>query len=360
MRCRMKFTIAQVAALVASVSSSAIDLNKRATPLDVSLTANGNTMVKASITNTGSESYNLLYKGSLLDEAPVDKLLVNTASSAADFTGIMLRVSTENLAEDAFKPIMAGQTIELDIDIAELYDLPESGSYSVSAMGSLPVAALNSTELTGEALSFSSNTLAMDVDAEEAKKVVKAVEKMAAKRTAIQSDCSGSQLRAVQTALSNCQSLASQAAQAATSGSASRFQTFFKTTSSSTRSTVAARLRAVANDCGSTSGGSTRTFCSDIYGGCSGNVLAYTLPSYNYIAYCPLFFNYLPALSRQCYAQDQATTVLHEETHAPGVYRPGTVDNGYGYSAATSLSASAALANADSYALFANAVYLGC
>lgn len=75
----MKFTIAQVAALVASVSSSAIDLNKRATPLDVSLTPNGNTMVKASITNTGSESYNLLYKGSLLDEAPVDKLLVNTA-----------------------------------------------------------------------------------------------------------------------------------------------------------------------------------------------------------------------------------------------------------------------------------------
>ncbi|KAI6898138.1 hypothetical protein KC318_g7755, partial [Hortaea werneckii] len=113
-------------------------------------------------------------------------------------------------------------------------------------------------------------------------------------------------------------------------------------------------------DCGSTTGGSTRTFCSDIYGGCSSNVLAYTLPAYNYIAYCPLFFNYLPALTGQCHAQDQATTVLHEETHAPGVYRPGTQDNGYGYSAATSLSASAALNNADSYALYANAIYVGC
>lgn len=128
----------------------------------------------------------------------------------------------------------------------------------------------------------------------------------------------------------------------------------FQTTSSSTRSTVAARLRAVASDCASTTGGKTRTYCTDIYGGCESNVLAYTLPSNNYIAYCPLFFNQLPALSGQCHAQDQATTVLHEETHAPAVYSPGTQDNGYGYSAATSLTAARALANADSYALYAN------
>lgn len=53
-------------------------------------------------------------------------------------------------------------------------------------------------------------------------------------------------------------------------------------------------------------------------------------------------------------AQDQATTVLHEFTHAPGVYAPGTDDHGYGYAASTALSASAALNNADSYALYAN------
>ena len=117
---------------------------------------------------------------------------------------------------------------------------------------------------------------------------------------------------------------------------------------------VAARLRAVASDCASTTGGKTRTYCTDIYGGCESNVLAYTLPSNNYIAYCPLFFNQLPALSGQCHAQDQATTVLHEETHAPAVYSPGTQDNGYGYSAASSLTAARALANADSYALYAN------
>jgi hypothetical protein len=83
-------------------------------------------------------------------------------------------------------------------------------------------------------------------------------------------------------------------------------------------------------------------------------VLAYTLPSQNVIAYCNIFFTALPALSGTCHAQDQATTILHEETHAPAVYSPGTQDNGYGYTAATSLSSSQAVANADSYALYAN------
>lgn len=46
--------------------------------------------------------------------------------------------------------------------------------------------------------------------------------------------------------------------------------------------------------------------------------------------------------------------MLHEETHAPGVYSPGTDDLGYGYAAATRLSSSQALNNADSYALYAN------
>ena len=43
--------------------------------------------------------------------------------------------------------------------------------------------------------------------------------------------------------------------------------------------------------------------------------------------------------------------------HAPGVFSPGTEDLGYGYQAATALSASQALDNADSYALFSNGTY---
>ena len=55
--------------------------------------------------------------------------------------------------------------------------------------------------------------------------------------------------------------------------------------------------------------------------------------------------------------QPDAVALLHEETHAPAVYSPGTQDNGYGYSAASSLTAARALANADSYALYANGMF---
>jgi len=262
-------------------------------------------------------------------------------------------MATSSLTEDSFKTIAGGETMEVEIEIAELYDLSKSGKYTVLTQGAIEYADADSTALSGAVLAYSSNSLDIDVDSAKTAKIETAVQSLT-KRTAVQSDCSGTRLSAIRTALSNCNRLASAAATAATSGSASTFQTYFKTTSSSTRSTVAARLRAVASDCGSTSGGKTRTFCTDIYGACESGVLAYTLPSNNYIAYCPLFFNQLPALSGQCHAQDQATTVLHEETHAPAVYSPGTVDNGYGYSAATSLTAARALANADSYALYAN------
>lgn len=72
------------------------------------------------------------------------------------------------------------------------------------------------------------------------------------------------------------------------------------------------------------------------------------------IVNCPLYYSALPALSRTCHAQDQATTTLHEMTHAPGVYSPYAIDNGYGYTAATALTSARAVLNADSYALYAN------
>lgn len=45
---------------------------------------------------------------------------------------------------------------------------------------------------------------------------------------------------------------------------------------------------------------------------------------------------------------------------APGVYSPGTDDLGYGYANAQRLTSAQAVLNADTYALYANAIYLGC
>ena len=180
------------------------------------------------------------------------------------------------------------------------------------------------------------------------------------KRSEIGSDCSADQQQTLTTALANCAKLASAAADTAANAHGTIFAEYFKVDDRTTRNTVAARLRAVAQDCGNTGRGATTTHCTDQYGGCSSQVLAYTVPNRNYISYCGIFFSQLTPLADTCHQQDQATTILHEETHADGVYSPGTEDNGYGYSAATALSSSQAVMNADSYALYANAINLDC
>jgi deuterolysin len=266
------------------------------------------------------------------------------------FEGIKIRLLTSGLSTDDFTPLAAGETKTVTVETASLHTLSDGGDFDVFAQGLLPYAEEGSTELVGN-FAYDSNKLTMAVDGALAATVAKAIQK----RTTIGSSCTGSKLSAVRTALSNCNRLATAASSAAKSGS--KLQEYFKSTSSSTSNTVSARLTAVARDCGSTSSTTTSTNCNDPYQGCSSNVLAYTVPSQNFITYCGIFFSELPALASTCHGQDQATTVLHEETHAPAVYSPGTDDLGYGYSAATRLSASQALLNADSYALYANGEY---
>lgn len=252
-------------------------------------------------------------------------------------------------------PLAAGAIFETTINAAAVHEL-SSGTYSFTAEGSLPYASVNSTTLSGKAVYFKSNTLSMNVDGAAAKLVKKAILPLEG-RAKLQSGCSTAQKAATTKALSNCAALAKTASTAASSGSSTKFSEYFKTTSSSTRSVVAARLSAVASECSSASSGATTYYCTDVYGYCESNVLAYTLPSLNVVVNCPLYYSALPALTTSCHAQDQATTTLHEMTHAPGVYSPGTADNGYGYAAATALTSAKAVLNADSYALYANGMY---
>ncbi|KAF7197411.1 Neutral protease 2-like [Pseudocercospora fuligena] len=358
----MKLAILSVVALVASVSAGAIDLQKRDTPLQVQLSQvdGDNSKVKVEVTNTGSQGYNLFYKGSFLDgDSPVDKFVVQGTAQRAKFNGVLLRMSTKNLTASEFVPIESGQTIETEIDVAELYDVESTDSYAVRAVGSMPYAELGTTELTGKSVAFSSNTITMDIDGDVAMKVPYAVDRAHEKRTTLSTKgCSSERAQTIQNVLENCSKLASNAASAAESGYA--LQEYFKTTSSSAANTIAERFRAVAQDCGSQTDGATETSCGDSYGYCQQGVLAYTLPRYNYVAYCDLFYQVLDPVSQQCHDQDQATTVLHEETHAPAVYSPGTEDYAYGYEAAQDLTSQQAINNADSYALYANALYAGC
>ncbi|KAH8682613.1 neutral protease [Xylariales sp. PMI_506] len=339
-----------VTALLASVANAAA-IARQADPLSVELEMVGNTMVKATITNIGNEDLKIFKTGTFLDSAPVEKVQVTQSSVSVPFTGIRLRVSTANLDEDAFQTIEAGHSIEAEFDIAELHDLSVGGDFDLISNGVVSYAEHNTTTIAG-AVSFASNALTATVDGAQARAVYDA---FVEKRTVVQSDCTGTKRTAQLAALSNCAALA-KAAAASVQTNTQRVVEYFKTASAA--STLVTVFGRVASECGSSTSGVSKQYCTDIYSSCSSGVLAYTLPSGSFMVSCPLYFNALPGLTKTCHAQDQATTTLHETTHLSQI--KGTQDLGYGYAAAVRLSAAQALNNADSYALFANAVYAGC
>jgi deuterolysin len=365
----MRLTASTFVILAIALGSLALHANRPT--LDVTLSQVHNTQIKAVVKNTGTAEVTFVHLNFFKDGAPVKKVSVYrngklsashkkrfpnpgfTTATEVQFNGIKQRFRTEGLTIEALTTLAPGASYEDEFDISSTTDLTEGGIVTLRSEGIVPVATDN--KIVGY-IHYSSNEIEVEIDAAKAA-TVPAAFKPLDRRTKVTS-CSGSRATALAKALRNAASLASAAASAAATGPSSRFAEYFKTTSSSTRSVVAARFRAVANEARSQSSGSTTYYCTDPYGYCNSNVLAYTLPSSNVVANCDIYYSYLPALSKSCHAQDQATTTLHEFTHAPGVYSPGTDDLGYGYGAAMALSAKEALKNADTYALFANGMLL--
>ncbi|KAI1355529.1 neutral protease [Xylaria sp. FL0043] len=339
------------ATLLASVASAAsIENAKRASPLDVKIEMVGNSGIKASITNTGATDLKVLKTGTLLDKAATEKVNIYQGKNKVDFSGVRLRIASNDLPETGFQTIKAGKTISTTFDAAELHDLSAGGAYDIVSKGALQYAAAGSNKITGS-VPYSSNVVSAKVDGAKASAAFK---EFHAKRQTVQSDCSGDQLTATVNAINGAASLAQAAAQVASSND-DKLNEYFHDTS--VRDQVVDVFNKVAQETSSTTSGAAY-YCTDVYNSCSDGVLAYTLPSQDYIVNCPLFFSYLPAASTQCHAQDQQSTALHETTHLSEI--AGTADNGYGYAAATALSTQDALNNADTYALFAQSVYASC
>ncbi|KAI0441042.1 neutral protease [Xylaria telfairii] len=350
----MKFAAA-VSALATMASAASISIVKPISPLDVKIEMVGNTGVKASITNKGTEDLKVFKTGSFLDKRPTEKVKVTQGKSKVPFTGVRLRVRQTGLKESAFQIIPAGKTVETKFDVAQLHDLSSGGTFDLVSEGALQYAKADSNKITGF-VSYSSNLISASVDGLAASKVFKSFHANV-KRQDVQSDCSSSQASATVDGINACADLAKQAASVAESDDDKLIE-YFKNADAETRSYVVDVLNNVAAECGSTSSGAPY-YCSDVYGACEDGVIAYTLPSEGYMVNCPIFFDELPPASSQCHAQDQQTTVLHETTHLTSV--AGTDDyGGYGYDFIQNLSAEQNLNHADTYTLFAQSVYAGC
>lgn len=152
-----------------------------------------------------------------------------------------------------------------------MHSLASGGVYNVLSEGTFAVA--SGSDLSGEKVAFKSNTLSLDINGAEAARVVPALKELD-QRTVLRS-CSGSRDTALRSALVQTVKLSNNAASAALTNNA-KMQEYFKSTSTATKNTVNARFKAVAGQAGSTTSGSTTYYCTDPYGYCDPNVLAYS------------------------------------------------------------------------------------
>ncbi|KAI0160846.1 Deuterolysin metalloprotease family-domain-containing protein [Hypoxylon sp. FL1284] len=336
--------------------------------LEVTLTPSGTqgaAELIATIKNVGSIDLNLLTVGTLLDTAlPVQKVSVrDEAGNEVPFRGIYASIQHDALTQEHFQLLRASESTSAIVSAAAVHAFPRSATYTFAVAGLMPVAPAGSTELPGPVLVLQSNSVDVDVDAVVAESVPKALSFHALEgRTNVQDGCNSTKLAASTAALTNCETLALAAAADAADPSSARFVEYFGTNSSATRQTVVNRLKAAAKECSTTDSGPSRYYCYDYYSLCDvdGPLNAYTKWDFDFVVMCPLFYDTLPALPQGCHRQDQATTTIHEMTHCKDVFSPHTNDIAYGYNETTALPPESALLNADTYSLYANAVYMKC
>ncbi|KAL7628449.1 hypothetical protein AAE478_002652 [Parahypoxylon ruwenzoriense] len=335
---------------------------KRSPALEVTLASaasGGVAELVATVKNTGTEDLNLVRVGTLLDDVfPVQKVSVtDEVGVEAPLRGIHASIQHDALKPEHFQLLKVSESVKTLIRAATLHEFTKSVTYAFLAAGLIPAAKVGSTELSGPALEFQSNSVKLYVDSEAATAVPMALRASTLEeRTNVQDGCNATQLSASTAALINCEKLALAAAADAADLSSARFVEYFKTNSSETRKVVLDRLTAVSGECSTANSGLSRYLCQDTYGICDldGPLNAYTLWDIDTMVMCPLFYNTLPPLPQRCHRQDQATTTIHEMTHCEGLYSPHTNDYSYGYNESVALPPERMVLNADNYSLYAN------
>ncbi|KAJ8129533.1 hypothetical protein O1611_g4095 [Lasiodiplodia mahajangana] len=346
--------VAIISFLTTLANAAAVNLRGES-PLVVQIEHVGNSEVKATITNVGDVAMRVLRAGSILDSSPIEKVKISQGANRVPFTGIRLYVHTADLQDAAFQTIGAKETVEVQWDAAQLHDLSAGGDFNITMEGSLRYAEEGSNQIAGQVV-YGSNVVQAKVDGTQAAKVHNAFhEAQKAKRVVIQSDCSSSQKTVVNAALGVAKTYAQNAQAAASAGT--KLQEYFKSTSTSTKNTVVDVFNKIATSvANSGTSGSAKLYCTDVADACSDGVVAYTSPgaTNEFIVMCPYWFQF-PATGNTCHIADQPYVIVHEATHLVAV--KGTDDVCYGYDGCvTAISNSQSLNNADSYALYANAI----
>lgn len=133
------------------------------------------------------------------------------------FEGIKRNFVRSGLSSESLTSLAAGETFEDEFDIASTTDLSAGGPLTLNSNGVVPIV-VDGT-VTGY-LPYHSNNLKIEVDGSKASRVLKAIKPL--DRRTVETCSDSSKKSALDTALKNTVSLATAAANAALSGSATK------------------------------------------------------------------------------------------------------------------------------------------
>ncbi|KIY72455.1 zincin [Cylindrobasidium torrendii FP15055 ss-10] len=306
----------------------------------------------AKVTNSGDEDLKVLRYGTVLDSLPTRSFAIQKDGVDVAFTGVRMSVSLDENAENVFTVIGAGESVEVTHDVSALYDFDAAGAgtFTFSPLVDFMVAKADAALDTLAEVASNNFEVAIS-NVTPVALMAEATDKLE-KRASV--SCSTSTYSSfISSSYSEAKSLASLGVSYISSygSSGSIFSAYFSGVSTST---VSSKLSAVASE-----SSSSRTLsCTDPYGVCDGNVIAYTLIATTNIYYCSIFYNEVTT-SRLCSGTSVASrnirggTTLHELTHAVA----DTDDITYGCANDQALSSSNKAINADNYNCFVTQVY---
>ncbi|KAF8609972.1 peptidyl-Lys metalloendopeptidase [Ceratobasidium sp. AG-I] len=344
---RSTFSATAFAAFVASAAAAGPAL-KLTVSGPTSVTDTENLTVKATLTNTGSETLKLINDPrTVLSSWRTNTFSIQSEGGAPAFTGIKVKYSPELAAkgtdEAAFTVLVPGQTFELTHDLAGVYNFTSSGTgnYKFSAANVFQYVASDGT-LSTIAADTQSHTLALSGKLASSKG--HPIKRSGLQRRGITyNSCSSTQQSQISTAASSSNSYVA----AATSylngmtGSTTRFVTWFGTYTSAHYSTIKSHYANIGADATNSEYDCT---CTD------SGTYAYVYPdSPGYVYLCGAFWS-----APNTGTDSRAGTIVHEQSHFTN--NAATQDYVYGQSAAKSLAISnsaEAIENADNHEYFA-------
>ncbi|KAM3459528.1 hypothetical protein NHJ6243_006810 [Beauveria neobassiana] len=306
------------------------------------------TKMNITIENKSPKAFNILKAGSILDDNRLESMRLSGRNEycAMEFSdsGTPPHTNPRDESEFQLMPAYGKITTTIDLlDVRDAYKFCGNGTAVVSIKATFHAAEVGNTTLVHEipyALDFAA------VYHEFFPPLPKAFEERVHK-------CSPDYLSVLKEGITNCASLATAAREAALNGSAERMEAYFKDSSQDTRNSVADVFAKVAAMCNFENSRVYYTCNYWVCGKAFGAVLLHSDPGH--MAFCKRGY-YQPMLPDLNEISSVTHTIIHEMTHLDFI--KATRDIGYGLLSSTDLDKDESLQNADSYALFSDAVYL--